>query len=294
MSRLDATLEVQGVARTWHAELPDPSAAPRPLVVVLHGAGSEGARYLDRQGWAALARREEVVVVAPDALPRDPARPARFRDNPRVWNSGGPRPGEPRAQEDEAAFLAAIVADLTARGIVVDPARRYLVGHSNGAALTWKLLAEEPERWAAAVTVAGGLVKLPPFRAPARPLLAIFGDQDPMLPLAGGTAPLPWGMRREMPPILETLGRWAEREGLPHAPVERTSGPGWDRWSWGPLLTALVVHGQGHEWPGGLDSGLPPAMIGPMTRHLDATAVAWEFLHSGRTPDPRASGQPMS
>ena len=280
MTRIDATLLQDGVERTWHAEVPTgaESREPRALVVVLHGAGSEGPRYLDLQGWGELARREGIIVVAPDAVPNDPARPPRFRDNPRIWNSGKAKPGETRSQHDESAFLQLILDDLRRRGWVIDPSRRYLVGHSNGAALAWKLLAEEPERWTAGVSVAGGLVNLPPRHGPIRPLLAIFGDQDPLVPLAGGEAALLWGAQRSNPPVFETLGRWATSEGLPSAPTAREEGAGFTRYRWSPLLSAVVVHDQGHEWPGGGSSGLPPEIIGPHARHFDATAEAWSFL----------------
>ena len=282
MTRIDASLLQNGRERTWHAEVPD-TRGPLPLVVVLHGAGSEGLRYLDLQGWGELARCEGVVVVAPDALPHDPTRPPRFRDNPRVWNSGRATPGEPRPQLDEGVFLRMIDDELAARGIRTDTARRFLVGHSNGAALAWKLLAEEPERWTAGVSVAGGPVNPPTRHGPIRPLLAIFGDADPMLPLAGGTVALPWGMERTMPSVFDTLGRWAESVGLDAAPAEHREEPGITRYRWNPLLSAVVVHGQGHEWPGGEDSGLPPSMIGPQTRHFDATAEAWRWLY-GQPP----------
>ena len=230
------------------------------------------------QGWAEVARREGVIVVAPDALPPDPSRPARFRDNPRLWNSGRPKPGQVRPQLDEGVFLRLIEDDLRRRGVEIDPARRYLVGHSNGAALTWKLLAEEPERWTAGVSVAGGLVNLPARRGAPRPLLAIFGDADPLVPLEGGEVSLLWGQTRTVPPVLETLGRWASSEGLAMAPVRTEQLDGITRHEWGPLLTAVVVHGQGHEWPGGSSSGLPTDIIGPQTRHFDATGEAWGFL----------------
>ena len=278
--RIDAALVQDGIERTWHAEVPSTADSQQPtaLVVVLHGAGSEGRRYLDLQGWADIARREGVIVVAPDALYPDLTRPPRFRDNPRIWNSGKAKPGEARPQLDEGNFLRLIEDDLRRRGIVIDPARRYLVGHSNGASLTWKLLAEEPERWTAGVTVAGGLVNLPPRNGPPRPLFAVFGDADPLVPLAGGEVGLLWGQTRVVPPVLETLGKWASSEGLPMAPVTTTPGGDVTRYSWGPLLTAVVVHGQGHEWPRGGSSGLPLDIIGPQTTHFDATAESWRWL----------------
>ena len=276
-SRIDAALVQDGVERTWHAEVPL-GTGPFPLVMVLHGAGSEGLRYLDIQGWRKVAIRERVVVVAPDAMTPDPSRPARFRDNPRIWHSGRGKPGEGRPQLDESAFLRQIDDDLRRRDVAIDPRRRYLVGHSNGASLTWKLLAEEPERWTAGVTVAGGLVNLPPRNGPPRPLFAIFGDADPLVPLAGGEVGLLWGQTRVVPPVLETLGKWASSEGLPMAPVSTTPGHDVTHYGWGPLLSAVVVHGQGHEWPGGGSSGLPPEIIGPQTMHFDATAEAWRWL----------------
>jgi polyhydroxybutyrate depolymerase len=284
VTRIDATLLQEGRERSWHAEVPAgaESREPRALVVVLHGAGSEGRRYLDLQGWAEVARREGVIVVAPDALYPDPSRPPRFRDNPRIWNSGKAKPGQERPQLDEAAFLVLIEDDLRRRGYRIDPARRYLVGHSNGASLTWKLLAEEPERWTAAVTVAGGLVNLPARNGPPRPLLAIFGDADPLVPLSGGEVALLWGQSRTVPPVLETLGQWASSEGLPLAPVTTVRGDRITRYDWGPLLSAVIVHGQGHEWPGGGSSGLPVEIIGPMATGFDATEEAWRFL-SGLT-----------
>lgn len=286
MTRIDATLLQDGRERSWHAEVPAgaESREPRALVVVLHGAGSEGRRYLDMQGWAEIARREGVVVVAPDALYPDVTRPPRFRDNPRIWNSGKAKPGEDRPQLDEGNFLRLIDDELRRRGIAIDPARRYLVGHSNGAALTWKLLAEEPERWTAGVTVAGGLVNLPPRNGPPRPLLAIFGDADPLVPLSGGEVGLLWGQTRTVPPVLETLGKWASSEGLPLAPVTVEAGQGITRYGWGPLLSAVVVHGQGHEWPGGGSSGLPVEIIGPRVETFDATREAWSFLEQVRSP----------
>ncbi len=258
------------------------SRQPRAVVFVLHGAGSEGPRYLDLNGWGALAEREGIVVVAPDALPRDPSHPPRFRDNPRIWNSGRPKEGEPRSQEDESAFLSAILKELTDRGIVIDPRRRFLVGHSNGGALTWKLLAEHPEEWTAGVSVAGGLVNLPPSKGYSPPLMHIMGDADPLVPIRGGPTTLPWGMVRDIPPVFETLGRWAESVGLPFDPVRTEESYRATRYLWDtstpPRFSAVVVHGQGHEWPGGGSSGLPVSMIGPAATHFDATAEAWEFL----------------
>lgn len=67
------------------------------------------------------------------------------------------------------------------------------------------------------------------------------------------------------------------------APVTAEPGAGITRYDWGPLLSAVVIHGQGHEWPRGArprapESGLPTEIIGPQTTHFDATEEAWRWL----------------
>ena len=93
--------------RLWHGFGPT-DGPPRPVIVLLHGAGRNGASMIDM--WQDLAKRQNVVLVAPDArAPR--------------WSlvTEGPM------------FLSALLKD-AAEQYAIDFKSIYLVGHSNGGA----------------------------------------------------------------------------------------------------------------------------------------------------------------
>jgi polyhydroxybutyrate depolymerase len=232
--------------------------------------GSSGVVYLDRNGWAALADREGFVALAPDGLPVDPAGRMSFDRNPRVWNNGQLPPDHPRARVDDVAFVRHMLADVGG----LDPDRVYLAGHSSGGGMAFRLAAEA-DRFAALATVASHCWL---------PTLCLFGAADPLVPLAGGPVPMPWGGTQHRPPVRSTLDLWARALNCPPDPEERTEagahvvryGPGRD----GAAVTAYLLADHGHAWPGGQDGGLPAAFLGPCADGFDATGRIWRFFQS--------------
>jgi polyhydroxybutyrate depolymerase len=65
---LSDTIAVNGVTRTFTAQLP--AKRPAPLVIVLHGNTQTGADMASRTSWPAMAQREQFGVVFPDGLNR--------------------------------------------------------------------------------------------------------------------------------------------------------------------------------------------------------------------------------
>jgi len=91
----------------------------------------------------------------PDGLPVDPARPPSFLTNPKRWNDGSTRPGDPvHSDPDDVAFLDAVIAHAIAHG-QADAHRIYLTGFSNGAAMAFRYAAERPGTLAAVALLAG-------------------------------------------------------------------------------------------------------------------------------------------
>src|SRR4051812_40754373 len=82
-------IRAEGHEWTYRLHLPARAAAdrPLPLVLVLHGTGSNSKIATEYNGWVSKADREGFAVVAPDGLPKQPGRPASIESNPRVWNS---------------------------------------------------------------------------------------------------------------------------------------------------------------------------------------------------------------
>src|SRR5712672_2244620 len=58
---LSDTIAINGVTRTFTAQLP--AKRPAPLVIVLHGNTQTGADMASRTSWPAMAQREQFGVV---------------------------------------------------------------------------------------------------------------------------------------------------------------------------------------------------------------------------------------
>ena len=134
-------------------------AALRPVVLFLHGSGERG-----RDGLApttvglgdAIRRRPEVfpaLVVFPQAGPRE------------RW-------------ADDAAARAMAALDAAAAEFGGDPERASAVGISMGGYGALRVASERPERFAAVVSVCGGIVP-PPALARSERLPAAPRDRDP-------------------------------------------------------------------------------------------------------------------
>jgi polyhydroxybutyrate depolymerase len=250
-----------------------------PLVLVLHGEGGTGRGYLDRNGWADKADQEGFVAVCPDALPLGP-KPPGAKTPLTAWNTGQLKGDKPRAQPDDVAFLKAVLDDV-AKKVNVDKSQVFLAGHGNGAAMAFRLATEAADRFAALATVAGFCPVAEP--QPARPLPTLFlvGTKDPLMPLPGGDVDLPLG-KQTLPPVSDTVKRWAKALGC-EEDARLAAGPrGVQVYEYSGkddvLLTVWFLTGHGHAWPGGKDSGLPEASLGPNGGMVNATEAIWAFF----------------
>lgn len=267
-----------------------PGAKP-PLVLVLHGAGGDGAHALDNDGWAAKADKEGFLVVAPTGLPALPRLAANFKSNPRLWNSGQLPARSPRKAIDDVAYVAALLDEIEKR-VPCDETRVFVTGHSNGGGMTFRLGAELSERFTAIAPVAGMMAVKDPKPKKPLPTLYVIGTKDPLQPLAGGEVKLPWGNRTNGP-VADYLTGWAKALGCEPEPKVTSEKDGLKRVEYpsksgGPTLSVIYVEGQGHTWPGG-KATLPESVMGPITNTLNATDAIWEFFekHSKVTAAPQ-------
>lgn len=138
--------------RLWRGVGPT-GGPPRPALVLLHGAGRNGASMIDM--WQDLARRQDIILLAPDA------RAAR-------WS----------LLTDGPMFLGALLQD-AAQHYPLDVHRIYLVGHSNGGAHAMRIanLGGGPFRAVATHSGHANRMRMIPAPSPV-PIQSFVGDAD--------------------------------------------------------------------------------------------------------------------
>jgi predicted peptidase len=149
-----------------------------PLVVVFHGSGEIGTdnrRHLDRfpQAWARPAWRAAypAFVVAPQM----PERSANYTAPPGT-------PG--RASVPAPPLFAALeLVDSLVAALPVDPGRVYAVGFSMGGSTVWNALRLRPDRFAAAVPIAGVPAAEGAAEVARTPVWIVHGNRDGANPI---------------------------------------------------------------------------------------------------------------
>ncbi len=165
-----------------------PAKGSRALVVVLHGGmgsaeriesgvGNESPMSLDP-----MADKYGFIVAYLNGTP------VARREGHNVWNAGGGCCGQAyRNNVDDVGYITKAVSFL-AQKYGVNLERVYGVGHSNGAMMTQRLMCET-QLYAAAVAISGPLMVKNSgscAEAAGKHILAIHGDEDDNVPIAGG------------------------------------------------------------------------------------------------------------
>ena len=281
---LSDTIGVDGITRTFTAQLPD--TRPAPLVIVLHGNTQTGADVASRTSWPALAKREHFGVAFPDGLNRAWAD---YRPNA---NRAGRTP--PKGTDD-IGFIAKLIEKLIADG-TADPKRIYITGVSNGGAMTLSMICARAGLFAAAASV---IINLTDESAdachPSRPvpILMMNGTADPLIPYEGGRGTSRFAVAGFWS-TAKTLDFWRrangcdardantvdldDRDRADQSTVTRISSrcpPGHD-------VVLYRINDGGHRMPGAFPDARFPrlvnAFLGPQNRDIDGAAIIWEFF----------------
>jgi polyhydroxybutyrate depolymerase len=200
------SIELGPEGRPARLVAPDDVAAPAPLVVLLHGYRASAAAQDGYLGVTAAAASRGLYVLLPDGT--SGPRGNRFWDAaPACCNFTG-------TPVDDVGYLGALIEEaLAARPI--DPDRVYLLGHSNGGFMSYRLACERADL-ITAVAVLAGAEDPDAVCEPSRPVsvLHLHGTADEVISYDGGTTLAPYTG------AVETVARWAVRDGCDPDPVE--------------------------------------------------------------------------
>jgi poly(3-hydroxybutyrate) depolymerase len=201
-----------------------PPSGQRALVVVLHGGMGNAGRIEAQTSEAALNMDAQAAQHGFIVAYLNGTAATRMGGNALAWNAGGCC-GQPAAQNiDDTAYITGAVAVLEA-GYGIDPARIYVMGHSNGSMMAQKLLCETTV-FAAGVTISGPLNTTESCpAAKGHRILAIHGADDDHVPIAGGRG----------------------TEGISHATFQSEAAAAQIFQSAGASYTLQIVPGVGHK-----------------------------------------------
>ncbi len=192
-------------------------------------------------------------------------------DGHRYWNTGTACCDLHGGGPDDLAYLDAVLDDLSAR-YRVDPARIYLVGHSNGGFMAHAYACARAERIGGIASIAGGGPAEPCRPRAGLAVLHIHGDADELVDAGGGNVRTAFRTLREsygvkltgaaptadFPPAVEALATWARRDGCapavtrepldldPAIPGAETSVTEWPSCRSGGVAL-WMIHGGRHD-----------------------------------------------
>ena len=266
---VERAVTVGGLERSFVVHAPaTPSAGGRlPVVIVLHGGGSDARAVMAQTGMSELADRAGFLAVYPQGT-------ARFGGRQLTWNAGACCGYAVDQQVDDVAFLAAVI-DQVVRDHQGDPDRIYVTGFSNGGMLAYRAACQLTDRIAAIAPVAGSqLVDCQP--STTLPVLILHGTADQQIPYQGGESPARADTHpRRDPPVADTTAFWATHnrcsdptteQASPNTTLQHHGCPD------GVEVGLYTIDGGGHDWPGGRSTR------GATPESIDATPLIWDFF----------------
>lgn len=180
-------------------------ARPAPLIIALHGYGSNGARVLERFDLTDIVDEEYVIVTAPEGTVDSMGR--------KFWNGTDACCDFDGSGVDDVGYLIELVDDISTAWSV-DIERVYLLGFSGGGFMAYAAVCARANRFTAAVSVAGATYLDIDDCAPSEvvDILHIHGDLDPAIAYNGDAF---------QPGAAGSTLRWAGYNGCAQVPVEQ-------------------------------------------------------------------------
>jgi polyhydroxybutyrate depolymerase len=278
-------MEFKGLTRTYGLYVPSSYTGTKaaPLLILLHGGGSDGRNMVRFTGFNRIADDEGLIVVTPDGVDRH-------------WNDGRVTTGY-RAHEqkvDDVGFIAALIDSLS-KEHKIDERRIYVAGISNGGMMSYRLGLELPDKIAAIAPVVAAIPEPltgEKWRDVPVPAVIVNGTEDPLVPWDGGEVKVLRKTAGRVLSVPDSVAYWTRHNHLDIKPrvsqvpdydpsdgmrVIKSEYPGV---SSNQDVVFYAVEGGGHTWhgPRPFVQYLPPARIGRACKDFDATEAIWQFF----------------
>lgn len=277
-----------------------------PLMLSLHGSGSNATMQLGEGRWVDYAEQEGIIIVAPEStalhangkISSEGKLPYEIGQSDAAYVRWAAASTDPCVQfgVDDVQYLSDLI-DLFVNSGYADAERVYSSGLSHGAFMSLRLTLELPEKIAGVGIVAGLLCT--EFKdvqmSKSVKIVLIHGTQDTIVPIQGmnypsggeSTAEQLWAYSSN-----ETVAWFLEQYGMDNRPTvsqlpdtDPEDGTTITRRAYADeagreLIVQYVVDGGGHTWPGGTQYA-PISVCGVVSREAQAAELIWSELQAG-------------
>lgn len=219
----DRTTATGGASSTSTTPAPDPTVpadrpidvhvppsyrkgTPAPLLVLLHGYSASGELQAKYLGIQAATDAAGMLFVAPDGTTNVIGM--------KFWNATDACCAKGRDQVDDSTYLLAVIDQVKAE-YDVDPNRVFVVGHSNGGFMSYRMACDHADVIAAIVSLEGATYEDPADCTPSEPVstLEVHGTADETIAYDGGEI-----LGRTYPGAEQTVATWAAYDGCSSTP----------------------------------------------------------------------------
>lgn len=183
------------------------AATPAPLLVLLHGFGAGGEIQSAYLGLEKPVDANGMLYVYPDGTEN--------RIGKRFWNATDACCAGPVSNDvDDSAYLATVIAKVRSQ-YNVDPRRIYVMGHSNGGFMSYRMACDHADVIAAVASLEGATFADPEACTPSEPVAAlqVHGTADGTIGFEGGKI-----TGAAYPSATETVEMWAAYNGCDLTP----------------------------------------------------------------------------
>jgi polyhydroxybutyrate depolymerase len=178
-TQADVLIDIGGRTVSVHVP-PSYDGTPMPVVMLLHGYTSSGALQESYMQFEPLADSQGFLYLHPDGTVNC------FSEQ--FWNATDACCNFCGSSEDDVGFLTAVLDEVEAQ-FHVDTDRVYLIGHSNGGFMSYRMACDRSNRISAIASLAGATWSAPLDCSPTEPVhvLQIHGDADATILYPGGS-----------------------------------------------------------------------------------------------------------